>query len=448
MNLREMGLNLLPISIKAGGDISDLPVLATKTWVHGPPKPRDLLRAEEIPEEDVSLDKISQSLPFVRVLPMMEVQGLEDVGKIPLDEADALIIRGGWGGKYSGERQVILNELADLGKPILPSWDPFGYTWGRGGLNFGLEGYAPFSATEVKSLLRALRGWKALRELKALYIGERPPSMTRPLDFADIQRHFGSLLFRRPFTEYKEAIANVHDDQAEALAAEWKEKYQILDEREQNLVNLAKVYLALKWMLAQSGANGLTVDCAFLPDVDLAPCFAFSLLIDEGFPCGCEADTGAHLTMVGLMGISGGPALMGNHWSNITHADVEDNIIVINHDVVPPSMGCQGCKLCLRDFHESGKGLTGYVELEKGQAVTVARLSDISMEAWATVGEVMWTQDTAHCRTSIGIRVPDAKQAFRCAVTDLEEHQVVAYGDYRDELSILYRMLDLEFEIL
>jgi len=99
---------------------------------------------------------------------------------------------------------------------------------------------------------------------------------------------------------------------------------------------------------------------------------------------------------------------MGNLFANAMHRDVENNVIVIIHDVVPPSMGAKDVRVKLRDFHAARKGLTGYIELERGREVTIMEVDRNAGRLWCTCGEVIWTEDTVRCRTSIGVKVKDA----------------------------------------
>ena len=142
-----------------------------------------------------------------------------------------------------------------------------------------------------------------------------------------------------------------------------------------------------------------------------------------------------------LMGLSGEAALMGNLFANTTHEDIEDNVIVINHDVVPPSMGAKGKRMRLRDFHATGKGLTGFVELEEGRKVTVVGMDRNARRLWYSSGEVVWTEDTVHCRTSIGVKVKDAKRIGR---ESFGHHQALTCGDWTEELEMLGKVLKLE----
>ncbi|MGC8935645.1 MAG: hypothetical protein ACP5LN_10840 [Thermoproteota archaeon] len=181
---------------------------------------------------------------------------------------------------------------------------------------------------------------------------------------------------------------------------------------------------------------------AALPSIEYVPCVSFSLLIGEGIPCGCEADIPALFAMAMLMGTSEKPAMMGNLNENVIHADIEQNVIVLNHDVVPLSMACQGCKAKLRDFHATGKGLTPYVDLQKEMPVTIVGMHWDMNKIWATKGSVAETEDTTHCRISVKIKVKDAKLVSKEA---FGHHIVMAYGDYLEALERLANLLEIEY---
>ena len=146
-----------------------------------------------------------------------------------------------------------------------------------------------------------------------------------------------------------------------------------------------------------------------------------------------------------LMSISQGPATMGNIFENTTHQDIENNVIVLNHDVLPPSMACKGCPLVLHDFHGTGKGLTGYAELETGREITLLSIDQFAFKTWIVRGKVVWTEDTIHCRIAIGIKVHDAK---RIAKEIGGHHPAMVYGDFVRPLGLLGEMLGFEVAVL
>jgi hypothetical protein len=400
------------------------------------PKPRNLYREKEIPPEDLSLDNLSNVIPFVEVLPALKISpDGKEIREIPEYESDVLVISGG--------QEDFIHIIRQYGIPILPFWDNWGYIWnirylpGRDSFT-----YTPFGAEEIKQVLRVLHALKFINSLKIIYFGDMPSHTVSEsnYDFNGLQRRLGVSFVKKELDDYVRAVGEVSDDDSQVVADKWK-KYEIPDNREDKFNFFAKIYVALKKLLIEEGAFGLTVDCAALPNADYVPCFSVSSLIDEGYVWACEGDVSALLSMAFLMGISNQPALMGNIFENNTHQDIEENIIVINHDIVPPSMGRSGCSLKLRDFHGTGKGLTGYIDLPKGETVTLVGISPSAKELWVIPGEILWTEDTVHCRIAVGIKVGNAKQIAR----EFGGHHIaMSYGNWINDITMLSGLMGIE----
>ncbi len=417
--------------------------MAEEAWAHGPPKPRDVTRAKEIPPEPVDLSSLTQKYDFIEVLPARSVSTIGDVDALPRD-VSAFVV--------TGLNFGLLGHVCQIGKPILTPWDAFGYSWsGRLIREFvdeeAVPCFVPFGADDVKTIIRVLRAATFLRNLRALYIGDIPSHSVRnaSYDFDDMQRRLGIQFKQIGIDEFEETVGGIGDEDARIVAEKWLDSAKVLDARKQKIVQYAKNYLGLKKLLEGNRANAVTMDCAFLKSVELVPCFSFANMIDEGIPTGCEGDTSALISMSILMGVSGHAALMGNLFSNTTHQDIEENVIVVNHDVVPPSMAKEGQRVKLRDFHGTKKGLTGFVELETGAAVTLLGMDTGARRLWCSRGQIVWTEDTTHCRTSIGIKVKDAKRVGR---ESFGHHQALTYGDWHKELEMLSRVLGVEMRCL
>jgi len=436
----KMKVSIQPVNlIPPQKDISQLPVLRVETWIKGPKKPRNLKRIKEIPPEDVSIEKLCEKFDFLEILPPENIRKVSDIDGLKRDVSAYII---------SGYDLALAGEIAKLGKPVLPYWDNWGYAWnGRwikeasdeaGGVCF-----VPFGSEDIEKIIRVLRAYTFIREMRVLYIGDIPSNSVKDAnyDFTDLETRFGIQFIHLNFDDLLKAVEKISDEESGKIANLWKENAEILDGREKRLKDYAKIYLGLKKLLEEYNANGLTVDCAFLPNVELVPCYSFGILIDEGIPCGCEGDTSALLGMSILMGLSGKSALMGNLFENNTHDDIENNVIVINHDVVPPSMGDGKEKIKLRDFHASKKGLTGFVKLKEGEKVTIVGMDRKARRIWYSEGEILWTEDTVHCRTSIGIKVKDAK---RIGKESFGHHQAISYGNLCDEIEMLGKIFKIE----
>ncbi len=426
----------------------ELPV-AKYTWVYGPKKPRDQVRAKEIPSENVELKSLVEK-GLVSLLDTVEVHDIADTDKLSKD-ADAYII-GDMEDWLTNEE--LLEAIARKGKPLIAEWDHWGYSvhgrLSRFRLNRfkGVKHIIPMGQEDIYNLISALRALRYLRNLRVLYIGKFPPrSVTVPSDvsFKLIEDKFGSKLINISLDEYVETIRNVPLEEAKKISEEWQQKYCVAEYLKASFIEYVKIYIGIKKLLDKYDANALTVECPALPDIKYVPCLAFSMLLDEGIPAGCEADLPALLAMSILMAASGDTAFMGNLNENVTHWDIEHNIVTINHDVVPPSYSCPSCKYLIKDYHDTRVGATPYTDIPIGLKVTLAGMHWNLDKIWATKGEVVSTHDTVHCRITVRVRVENAKKVSREA---FGHHAVLIRGDHVNVLRTLSELLNLEFHEL
>lgn len=442
-----MKLKVQPIKCKSVSDVwIQKPVMAAEEWVGGPVKPRNELRRKEVPPECVSLESL-QEKGIVEVYKELKIETPEELDKIP-EGVDFFVISDH---EMMFVPDKVLEKLISMNKPILAKWDDWGFSWfGRASKlklkkYSGAKYYYPFGADDVNDILGAIKAWKRIRTMRVIYIGDLPSHSVmcsdRSSSFEYLGERFGTDFVHLDFSDYIKAVEGADEDSATRLAKEWESTYSVVDGREKKLKFYAKVYLGLRNLLRQHNANVITMDCAWLPDTEYVPCFAYSKLIDEGTTTVCEADIPALYAMVAMMEFSGGLTMMGNLNENATHADIEKNIVTINHDLLPLSMCRRGCRPKLRDFHASGKGLTLYADLEMGRTVTLAGMHPDMDKLWTTRGSVQWSEDTTHCRITVGIKVDNAKRIGRSAFGD---HIVMAYGDHIERFRRLAELLEME----
>ncbi|MGC9086883.1 MAG: L-arabinose isomerase family protein [Thermoproteota archaeon] len=446
--MKQLKLKVQPVKLKSALNFwaTEETLLARDAWVKGPQKPRDVLRSKEIPSQDCSLEALSKN-GLIEILTPLTIQNTGDVEKIPHDVD--LIVMSDTSDWFAED--FILEKIASLGKPIIAEWDNFGYSIHGRLSKFRLKEfskvkhYITMGSDDLLNLLNAIRGWKFLRTMRVLYIGRFPSHsvvLGKEINFKYLNERFGVEFTQLSFDDYVKAVEEIKNEDIKDIMENWKKEFVIMDHREEKLEFYARIYKALKTLLERYKCNVLTIDCAALPSIEYVPCVSFSLLIDEGIPCGCEADIPTLFAMAMLMGTSEKPAMMGNLNENVIHADIEQNVIVLNHDVVPLSMACQGCKAKLRDFHATGKGLTPYVDLQKEMPVTIVGMHWDMNKIWATKGSVAETEDTTHCRISVKIKVKDAKLVSKEA---FGHHIVMAYGDYLEALERLANLLEIEY---
>lgn len=443
--LKNHKIVLQPLTIGWWTDYSEAPVMAAEAWQFGPAKPRSAGRDKEIPPVDVSLQNLPVLYDWVELRQKINVRDLADAKRVvySADEVDAYVV------DFATTEEVgpILEILAKRDIPIFPEWDAWGFAWeGRMIVGWseeiGYRTFLPTDADDVDALLRAVRAVSVLQHTKILYIGNIPShscnAETRPLNLLRKFKVDFHQIDLKEFTDTVDALVGTAD--ALALAEQWRSAHEIMDDRSPVLDRYTAIYLALRKLLKKYDANALTMDCAFLPDIEYVACCAASYLIDEGCCFACEGDISQLVSLQLFMGISGKAGLMGNLFSNANHRDITENTIVINHDVMPPSMACADCKMCLRDFHDARKGSTFFCDMPKKE-VTMGGLSYDGRKLWVSTGRVKWVEDTVHCRISIGIEVEDAKAIMR---NSLGHHQVMVYAEQKKAALLAGRLLGFE----
>jgi hypothetical protein len=440
-------LNLKPLNLKDNLYATGQPVMAAEAWAGGPKKPRHQKRHKYSPPQDLSLENINKLYNWLNVLEPEIISTPEEIKKIENSEdIDAFIVNS----VNSDAMGPLFYELSRTGIPIIPTWDSWGYSWNGRFIKgwaekIGFETFIPVGDRDIDILVRALTAIKKIRNTKILYIGDIPShSVNSDISLYDIYKDFNVVFQQISMPEYLDAVNAVNKNENLDLAREWNEKFNVMDSRNAHMGKYSAIYLALRELLQKYNANSLTMDCAYLPDVETVPCVAAACLIDEGIMFGCEGDVSQLLSLQLLTGLSGKSGLMGNLFENAIHKDIEENTIVINHDVLPPSMAKTGCKINFRDFHAVGKGSTLFAGLPE-EPVTMGGLSFDRKQAWLSKGVIAWAEDTVHCRLSVGIKVDDSKRIMKNA---LGHHQVFTYGDYLEHAELALKLLGVKTHIL
>ena len=302
------------------------------------------------------------------------------------------------------------------------------------------------------SKIKRLRGTKIVllgRHDRESYYWQQMP------DPVSTYRKMGIEFIPVPGTEFLSMLGNLDKSTVEAVIREWISNAKAVAEpSEDEIREVAKVYVAMKNILSQTGSQAISVGCLELMygfDIP-AMCFSLAQLRDEGVPAGCEGDASATLTSVILEYLTGRPAYMGN----LVRADEANKLVMISH-------GCSPAKTAGRDVPskpytlvhshsvppytrtlEGGGGVTSYVDYleDKGQSLTIARIGANVDRMAAATGELIDCRDTICDRTTITIKMKDPKRFVRNTTGN---HQVVVWGNHMKDLSVLCRMLDISF---
>lgn len=283
---------------------------------------------------------------------------------------------------------------------------------------------------EIDEEISLLAARKAVRETTIALVGY--PLSTRLMHLPSLTRAEERLGVRFRLLEVRGLIERIHsvpDTQAHSVAQEWRKGAQDATQPgEQQVLSVARVYVALRDLLQEEHANAMAINCLdmFRNLGGPAPCFALTRLRDDGIQAACELDVVALLTTLVLGHAAQAPVFMGN----IVTVDTENNQLGFSHCVTPTRMRGyrQECSpYWLRGYHGSDVGVTGHVHLEPGRQVTIGRLSQDLDQMLLFRGELAECSETGTCRTTLRVRVEDAR-GFVGAVTG--NHHMLVLGDY------------------
>lgn len=165
-----------------------------------------------------------------------------------------------------------------------------------------------------------------------------------------------------------------------------------------DMVEAAKVYLAIKEICAENYVNALTIRCFdIVKSCRTTSCLALSLLNDEGIVAGCEGDMQSLLTMVLAKKLCGENAFMANP-SLLT-----DTTSSFAHCTIPFSM-CD--EVVLRSHFESSLGVALQGHLPE-DVYTIVKWGGVRLDRYfvaeATAAKMPYSEH--YCRTQITLNI-------------------------------------------
>lgn len=197
---------------------------------------------------------------------------------------------------------------------------------------------------------------------------------------------------------------------------------------EKTLNDAIRLYSALKVLIQTYNLQGLTIRCFDVVKIKkVTACLALALLNDEGYPCGCEGDIPALLTMFMIKKLIGQETFMVNPSS----VNLTDKTIMFSHCTVP-------LKLCTNysfDTHyetDSSIGIHGDLE-EK--IVNITKLSPDLDHLNITIGRIVKNLSLPnHCRTQIEVKLHD-KTIQDFLSLNQGNHVIISYDNHKKLLT-------------
>ena len=195
------------------------------------------------------------------------------------------------------------------------------------------------------------------------------------------------------------------------------------------LRDVARVYLALKKVVADHKLDALTVRCFdFVQHQRTTGCFGLAQLTDEGVIAGSEGDL---VSTVGLLWAN--KLLAVTPWmANPAQLDPERDTLWLAHCTVPRTL-VESYRL--RSHFESGLGVGIQGSLPTGP-VTLLRIGGKKMDRlWLAEGEILRSGDSDNlCRTQVELKLTRGGTVTDLLRAPLGNHLVLVFGHHLDRL--------------
>jgi L-fucose isomerase-like protein len=209
---------------------------------------------------------------------------------------------------------------------------------------------------------------------------------------------------------------------------------KIVEPSREDVCNSARLYLALKDIMIERGAQAVTSShCMGLP---AKGCLAFSKLNDLGLVGACEGDMDSTLTMLMFSYAFGVPGFISDPLF-----DTSKNAVIHAHCTSTTKLdGSSGerAPFLIRTQCDTNQGVSLEVQMRVGQRITCAKLANLDTMLIST-GKIIELTDyfDRGCRTQITTEVRDARKmshGWGSGVLGQDMmtllHRVVFYGDH------------------
>ena len=263
------------------------------------------------------------------------------------------------------------------------------------------------------------------------------------------EKRFGCRFVNMTAADLMKVFDGVSEDEAKKVASVWMNgAKKIVEPSEKDILESAKIYLAIRQLVKKTRADAVTIDCLELSYNDvfgksrhMYPCLSHFQMADDGKLGVCEADIDSTMSSLITLYLTG------------KHGFVSDPVVDTSSDEIIYAH-CVACRkpfgvaspkvsdYIIRSHAEDKLGASVQVIFPTGEKLTTVNMSNES--SWACV----------HSSVSVGNAGGDAgcrsKLVASCNAQKLLEnwapmwHRVTVFGDYRRDFINLFKLKGMD----
>ena len=258
---------------------------------------------------------------------------------------------------------------------------------------------------------------------------------------------FGLKLLRRDPKELAESYRKADEGEAEEIAERWLKAAKGAKCSRQAVVNEARLYLGIKELVEETGADSMTLDCGTLlimGCLPALPCLGLFQLLNDGFMAGEEADLDSHISTLLGYHLFGRPGYISNHTLDLTN-----NRVTYLHCMAPARLHGPEKPPAEYEIVHHGEahfvGAVPRVEFPIGEDLTTIKVSllekKLALRHGKIVGQVV---DEKACVNKVLVEDDADKILENYDWMAFGWHRVSFVGDWRREFKAAARLAGLE----
>lgn len=405
----------------------------------------------------------------------------EEIARVilELDEADGIVVSPltfGFGTMWEPAK---ICELAENGKPLVVYTRPFSVYHNLSGQLRDYKGAITVQSSKIKDIipeLEVMRSVSKLRNMTVLVVrdsGDPNYSMREmrymgPFYKKIVQETFGIKIKEASSTELISCYNSISAKEATKVANGIINSASSLKEpSKEEVIKASKMYLGMKHLMKEKGANAITIDCLTMINqkiLPVSPCIGISKLSDEGVPSACEADIETMITKCICHALVNRPG-----FQNDPLLDESNNTLILAHCLAPTKMGGYNSEpgpYLIRNHTECWRGVALEVKMKVGQEVTLLTImgrADETKVGWPQVlmgkpfegykfallaaSDLKIIDNISSewgCRTKVAVPLTNT-QAKEWKENFYGHHRTMLYGNWIEKFEILSQLLGIEF---
>ena len=263
------------------------------------------------------------------------------------------------------------------------------------------------------------------------------------------EKRFGIKFTNKTAADLMNVFDSVDEKEAASVAEKWTGgAVKTVEPSQADIIESAKIYLAIKKMMKETGADAVTIACLELSYNDvygksrhMYPCLSHFQMADDGELGVCEADIDSTVSSLLTLYLTGKHGFVSD-----PVVDTSSDEIIYAHCVACRKVfGVSSSKICdyyIRSHAEDQLGASVQVIFPAGEKLTTINMSN--SDNWACI----------HSSVSVGNAGGDAgcrsKLVASCNARALLEnwmpmwHRVTVFGDYRKDFISFFRLKGLD----